>query len=299
MDISVIVCTYNRSDHLQNLLHRFREQIIPDDIKWEVIVVDNNSSDDTSGVVHEFLKRKDFIMCYHRENIQGKSFALNTALNKVSGRIIAFTDDDVLLDRNWLKTVYDTFQKFDCDGLCGRILLEFPQKPPKWLKEELWGFLGYLNYGDKVFQVKNKAIFGGNMVFTKKIIEKIGRFNTGIGRSGSELSGREDTEFARRIIEAGGKVMYQPSALVWHVIDPKKFRKLYFKKLHYYEGMTTVKLSDLVVKRNFAGIPLFILSQLGRSVLKYIKNPTLRMQMNIWWFLGFMKGSMATRQKNE
>lgn len=297
MDISVIVCTYNRSNYLRHLLECFREQTIPSDVKWEVIIVDNNSTDDTSDVVHEYLRLNDFIILYVRENIQGKSFALNTALRYVSGKIIAFTDDDVLLDKNWLKTVYDTFQEFDCDGLCGRILLEFPQKPPKWLKKELWGFLGYLYYGDKVLQIKNEPVFGGNMAFTREIIDKTGGFNTEIGRSGNELSGREDTEFAQRIIETGGKVMYQPSAIVWHIMDKKKFRKSYFKKLHYYEGMTAVKLSDLEVKRNFAGIPLFILSLLGRSFLKYIKNPTLRMQMNIWWFLGFMKRSMSLRQK--
>lgn len=293
MEISVIICTYNRSNHLRNVLRSLSELVVPNNLKWEIIVVDNNSTDDTKDIVKQMANSLNLSIKYLFESRQGKSYALNTGIQKAEGQIIAFTDDDVIVDRKWLKTIYYSFKQHACDGLCGKIYITIPEKTPPWLTKELWGFLGYLDYGDKPFFITNEDIFGGNVVYTRKMIERTGLFNVNLGRTGNKLIGKEDVEYGKKVIEQGGRLLYEPALKVFHKIEPWKFKRSYFLKLHYYEGKVSAKLYDKPVNRTIYGIPLFIFPQFLRSIMRYFRNPALRMQMNIWWFLGFMKESVA------
>lgn len=297
MDISVIICTYNRSYHLKNVLKSLFEQVVPEGLKWEIVVVDNNSTDDTKNTVKQLTDSLNLSIEYLFESREGKSYALNTGIQKAKGQIIAFTDDDVIVDRNWIKTIYHSFKQNGCDGLCGKIYITLPEKKPHWLTKELWGFLGYLDYGDKPFFITNEDIFGGNVAYSRKTIERTGLFNVNLGRTGNKLIGKEDVEYGKRVIEQGRKLLYEPALKVFHKIEPWKFKRGYFLKLHYYEGKLSAKQYDKSINRTIFGIPLFIFPQFLRSIMKYFRNPTLRMQMNIWWFLGFMKGRIIEYKK--
>jgi glycosyltransferase involved in cell wall biosynthesis len=237
------------------------------------------------------VKTSNIPVSYVKEEKQGLSFARNRGIIESRGRYVAFTDNDAIVDHKWVTVLYETFQKYKCDCIGGRIYLKPVKKLPVWLKRELWGFLGFLDYGDKPFYMDKKhPPFGGNMAFSKTIFEKIGYFNPNFGRIGDDAFGGEEYEFFLRLIKIGGKALYQPDAIVHHVIEEYKLRKKYFKLLHYYEGQCRGRFYDGIFKRQISGIPLFIFPQFLRSIMRYLKNPTLRMQMNIWWYLGFMKG---------
>ncbi len=298
MDISVIICTYNRSNHLRNVLRSLSEQVVPNNLEWEIVVVDNNSTDDTIEVVKDFGNDSSLPIKYIKEEKQGLSHARNRGILESKGKYVAFTDDDAITDRNWVTSLYEAFQKYGCDCVGGRIYLRFASEMPRWLKRELWGFFGFLDHGHRAFEVIDEHIFGGNMAFSKEILNKSGFFNPNRGRTATVLIGGEELELLKRVKSAGGKIIYQPAALVYHVIGSEKLKKQYFRKLHYYEGVISGKSFSEPIRRHITGIPLFIFSQFIRSVMNYFRNPALRMQMNIWWFLGFMRGRMAQFRKS-
>ena len=301
MDLSVIICTYNRSQSLSNTLNSFQSQDLPKNIQWEIIVVDNNSTDDTKKVTEEFIFCSNLIVKYVKEENQGHSYARNRGIKEASGEFVCFTDDDVLVDKSWLNELLKTFNEVPAECVGGKILPQWPDRKPRWLKKELFGFLALLDYGNEliVFREFTKPVllFGANMAFKKSIFDRIGFFDTNLGRKGTIVFGGDDIDIQRRIINEGGKIIYQPKAAIKHVISSERLKKNYFRRLHYFEGVTNGRLYDNAIGRHFCGIPFFIFFQFIRSIFRYLKNPTLRMQMNIWWFLGFMKGRVFEYKK--
>lgn len=299
MDFSVIICTYNRSNHLKNILHCLTEQIVSEKLLWEIVIVDNNSKDDTCEVVKDIQKSTSIPIRYVQEERQGLSHARNRGILESYGKYVAFTDDDAIADRGWVAVLYETFENYKCDGVGGRIYLK-PEKPlPKWLKKELWGFLGFLDYGDSSFYLDSEHLpFGGNMAFSRDVFGRIGHFNPNFGRIGNVPYGSEEDELFLRFFESGAKAVYQPHAVVYHAIGSEKLRKGYFRKLHFLAGNTKGRFSGDTIGRNIFGIPHFIIPQFIRSIFKYFNNPTLRSQMNIWWYIGFMRGSISRHKEN-
>lgn len=290
MDFSIIICTYNRSKSLSTALNSLNSLNLPDNFQWEVIVVDNNSIDNTKEVVNEFIENSKLNLRYVKETQQGLSHARNKGIKESKGKYIAFTDDDAIVDSQWIARLHETFQAYGCDCVGGRIYIKPEKELPCWLKKELWGFLGFLDYGDKLLKIKDEKIFGGNMVFSKEILSKVGYFNTELGRTPSALTGGEEAELIQKIKNLGGTILYQPSAIVHHIIGHEKINKQYFRKLHYYSGITSGRFFDKTIKYHINGVPLFVFLHFFKSFIKYIKVPSVRLQMNIWWHLGFMKG---------
>jgi glycosyltransferase involved in cell wall biosynthesis len=268
-------------------------------ISWEIVVVDNNSKDDTFEVVKSFSTSSSIPVRYVKEERQGLSHARNRGIKESYGKYVAFTDDDALADRRWVMALYESFQTYRCDGVGGKILLKPVRQLPKWLKRELWGFLGFLDYGDKPFNLDRDHLpFGGNMAFSRELFGKIGYFNPNFGRIGNIPYGSEEDELFLRFFESGANAVYQPRAVVQHVIGTEKLRKSYFRKLHFLAGTTKGRFSTEKIGRNILGIPLFTFPQLLRSIIKYFYRPILRTQMNVWWYIGFMRGSITRYKEN-
>jgi glycosyltransferase involved in cell wall biosynthesis len=271
---------------------------VSEKLLWEIVVVDNNSKDDTFEVVKSFSNSSSIPARYIKEESQGLSHARNRGIMESGGKYVAFTDDDAIADRGWVVALYETFQTCRCDSVGGRIYLKSVRQLPKWLKSELWGFLGFLDYGDKPFYLDSDHLpFGGNMAFAREVFGRIGYFNPNFGRIGNVPYGSEEDDLFLRFFESGAKAVYQPRAVVQHVIGPEKLRKGYFRKLHFLAGTMKGRFSNDKIGRNIFGIPLFIFPQLLRSIVKYFHDPTLRAQMNVWWYIGFMRGSVSRHKE--
>ena len=292
MELSVIICTYNRSRHLRNALDSLAEQAMPGGLAWEIIVVDNNSTDDTQQVAESFADRSTVPVRYIRETNQGLSHARNRGIAEARGRNLAFIDDDALVESGWAAAICGAFTSYNCDCVGGRIYLKPVKDMPSWLSKDLWGFLACLDYGDEPFRVADHYIYGTNMAFTRDILDQVGCFNPDLGRTGYLPIGGEETDLVDRIKAAGGIVYYEPAAVVQHVTEEYKLEKSYFLSLHYYEGLHKGKTYNGETRRQLFGIPLFIFRQFLRSVMRYLGEPIVRKQMNVWWYLGFMKGRM-------
>ena len=131
--LSVIICTYNRANSLADTLLCLTKQSY-DIANWELIVVDNNSSDNTKEIIYEY-HRKLPNLTYKFEPQQGLSFARNLGINSAKGAIIAFTDDDVLPENDWLTQIQNNMEKYNCDACGGYIAPKWESQPPAWLTE--------------------------------------------------------------------------------------------------------------------------------------------------------------------
>ena len=136
MKISVILCTYNRCHSLATALQSVANSQVPDSVTWEVLVVDNNSKDKTRETAEEFGRRYPGRFRYFFEPQQGKSYALNSGIREARGDVLAFMDDDVMVDVKWLQSLTSIFQRPDWAGAGGRILPERSFTPPAWLSVE-------------------------------------------------------------------------------------------------------------------------------------------------------------------
>jgi glycosyltransferase involved in cell wall biosynthesis len=236
--LSVILCTYNRCQSLRKALDSLAISSIPDAVGWEVIVVDNNSSDCTREVIHDFCRQSPGRIHYLFEPQQGKSFALNRGISEARGEILAFMDDDVTVEPTWLNNLTDALRNDKWAGVGGRIVLEWPEPVPEWFATEgpfvRHAFPGF-DQGQDTKDLVGPPL-GTNMAFRKEVFKKHGGFRTDLGPNpGNEIRG-EDTEFGRRVIAAGERLGYEPSAVVHHPVPGDRIDKHFLLKWRYDYG---------------------------------------------------------------
>ncbi len=211
MRISVIIATYNRSYNLRQALQSLEEMIVPEDLLWELIIIDNNSSDNTKEVFNEFCQRNKLPLKYIFEGCQGKSFALNTGITKAEGDILAITDDDCIVDRNWLISMLKEFNSDpDLSGLGGRAELYNKEDKPVSIRtsKERKMFSSH----DQLFSL----IPGCNMAFTRKVFNVVKGFDPSLGPGTRIGAIADDPDFIYRVYKKGFKILYSPDVLVYH-----------------------------------------------------------------------------------
>jgi glycosyltransferase involved in cell wall biosynthesis len=272
MKISVVVCTYNRCESLKRTLKSLKEMSAPEGCSWELILVDNNSKDNIKAVIEEFEKDCKLNVKYIFEGKQGLSHARNRGINHSKGEIIAFTDDDVLVDRYWLSNIERAFEEHDVSCVGGKILPVWEIPKPKWLKHDFHYMLALLDYGDKPFYLKSPIIWGANFSVKADIFGKYGGFDTNLGRIPGRLFAGEETEFARRILNKGEKILYDPNAVVHHYIPSDKISKRYFRKWKYDQGILRASLWGNSKYKRYLGIPYNPVTYLVKNALLFFKD---------------------------
>lgn len=240
VDISTIICSYNRCESLKKTLASLMNQEIPEDLSYEVLIVDNNSSDRTKEAVEKFKAKYPGVFRYIFEKNQGVSFARNAGIKEAKGEIIAFIDDDVLVDTHWLANIVRAFKKYNVVCIGGKAKLTINEHLPKWLHDKLKGPFGKFDKGDEIIITgKHYNVMcgiGANMSFRKSVFDKYGLFRTDLGRIGNKLLMGEETELVNRIKEGGDTCMYYPSAIVNHRVDKNKLNKNYLRRWYFRIG---------------------------------------------------------------
>ncbi len=235
-DISVIICTFNRSESLRRTLESIRGLKVPEGLAWELIVVDNNSPDNTKAVVAEFAAGSGLPVIYAFEDKKGLSHARNCGITVAKGGIIAFTDDDVVVDAHWLGNIHAAFRDPAAACVGGKILPLWEKTPPGWLTSDLYNYLALLDLGNEPLQMSTPNLWGANFAVRAGMFEKYGNFNTGIGRTRTKLYAGEETELIRSLIENREGVFYYPGMMVHHCIAGNRMNKAYFRKWEYDQG---------------------------------------------------------------
>lgn len=295
MKISVIVCTHNRCQSLAKALNSLAALTLPEPVEWEVLVVDNNSNDNTREVVQrDFCSLYPVRFRYLFEPKQGKSHALNSGIREARGDILAFLDDDVRVEPTWLQNLTTALRNGEWAGAGGRIIPEWSRSAPRWLSPQAWyasGPLVQFDLGDEAGELSEPP-FGTNMAFRKEMFEKYGGFLVELGpRPGSEIR-NEDTEFGARLLAGGERLRYEPSAIVYHPVQENRIDKEYFLAWWFHKGAANARQFGIRpgTKYYLAGIPLYLYRNLLVWTLRWVIafNPSRRFssKLKVWMKVG-------------
>jgi glucosyl-dolichyl phosphate glucuronosyltransferase len=276
MMTTVILCTHNRCESLRKALASVACIELSELVDWEVLVVDNNSNDQTCEVVDEFCQRYGGHFRYLFELRQGKSHALNLGIREARGDVVAFIDDDVTVEPTWLQNLTASLRGGHWAGAGGRILPQSPFVPPDWIPLTHRYALAPLAIFDPELKAGPlaEAPFGTNMAFQRTVFEKHGGFRTdlGPGVGGGHPQKSEDSEFGHRLLAAGERLRYEPSAVVYHAISPNRLHKRYFLNWWFDKGRADIRAfrNPADTTWSLAGIPLYTLLRLTVWTLAWI-----------------------------
>jgi glycosyltransferase involved in cell wall biosynthesis len=241
--ISVIVCSYNRCRSLAKALESIAAQELPPGVEWEVVVVDNNSKDATRQVVEEFCARFPNRFRYIFELQQGQSYARNTGIREARGEILVFTDDDLTMEPDWVRKLTANLRSGEWAGAGGRIVPANAFTRPHWLSLEgrynMGGVLALFDLGGEARQLDRPPV-GASMAFRTEVFQKYGVFRTDLGRKPGSLLCGEDTELGQRLMSAGERLRYEPSAVVYHDVPEERLQKKYFLQFWFDHGRTPI-----------------------------------------------------------
>jgi len=297
MDITVVLCTYNRCDSLAAALGSVAVSRLPHSVSWEVLVVDNNSTDQTSEVIEGFASQYPGRFRYAFEPHPGKSHALNSAIRDNNARILAFMDDDVLVEPDWLHMLTRIFDNPEYAGAGGRILPESEFTPPTWLETSARYSLAPLamfDLGPAAGRLREPP-FGTNMAFRREVFARYGDFRPDLGpQPGSEIRS-EDTEFGMRLLQRGEHLWYEPAAVVHHKIARSRVTQHYFLRWWFDKARGDIREHGIPpgTRWYIAGIPLYLMRRLITSTLRWLitvrSGPRFSAKLNLWVVAGAMK----------
>jgi len=260
---------------LATALESVASSAVPSSIQWDVLVVDNNSKDQTRGVVEGFRRRFPGRFSYVFEPKQGKSYALNTGIRQATGDVIAFIDDDVEANPHWLYNLTAPLSCGEWAGAGGRILPEAGFVPQRWMDGRSRNGLAPLaifDLGIEAGELK-EAPFGTSMAFRKEIFVKYGDFRTDLGpQPGTGIRNNEDSEFGSRLLAAGEHLWYEPSAVVYHAIPLKRTNRKYFQTWWFNKGRADVRESGIPKDARWfiVGVPLYLLRRFVMWTLRWM-----------------------------
>lgn len=231
--ISLVICTYNRDKYIYQTLKKISANKFPTD-KYEIILVDNNSTDDTSNLCKQFeTENPNINYKYFLELNQGLSYARNRGIKESSGSLIVFLDDDSFVDNDYLQNLSSYIESYsDMAAFGGRISPLYESgSEPFWMNPWLYSLVSAIDKGSEVLEFNGKSYpIGANMGFTRECIEKCGDFNVKLGRSGKNFIGGEEKDIFERIKSQGFKIYYFPKTHVHHVIPESRTTLEYIRK---------------------------------------------------------------------
>ena len=298
-EISVVIGTYNRC----RMLPRALESVLAQDaggVGFEVIVVDNNSTDDTRGAVESFISRGHSNLRYIFEGRQGVSYARNTGIAHARAPVIAFTDDDVRVAPDWVANIKRAFEEHpEVDYVGGRVLPLWEGEPPAWLTPRHWSPLALADYGDEpVYSDGGNPIclVAANLAFRRGAFERFGLFSPDLQRV-------QDHELLTKVWRGGGRGLYLPKIVVSAEVQPERTTKDYHRRWHtghgyYYAVMRESGFEQSSVR--LFDVPGHLLRRAGGDALGWLicrlrgdSDEAFAHEVGLRFFVGFYRRRRA------
>lgn len=285
--VSVVLSTYNRAAMLPAALDALLAQ--RGDVRYEVIVVDNNSTDGTAELARRYAAARPDRIRYVFESEQGLSYGRNAGIRSARADVIAFTDDDVEVTPDWIAQVARAFQDYpDAAYVSGRILPRWTQPPPRWLTDAHWSPLALQDCGNA--PVRSGAAFpmclvGANLAFRRSVFDRVGLFTPRFGRIKDGIGSTEDHEMQLRIWQAGLEGVYVPTIVAHAEVTADRMQKRYHRRWHRGHGRhcARMRLREIVPK-DFApmgrpdnlvllfGAPAFVYREVLVTLRRWIES---------------------------
>jgi glycosyltransferase involved in cell wall biosynthesis len=301
--ISVLIATRNRAPLLAATLDALAAQQWPG-CPYEVLVVDNGSTDATGTVVEAAAAGSAAPVLYRQEPRPGKSHALNTAVLHARGDLLVLTDDDVLPGPGWLAAYARAFENPALDFAAGRILPLWEAPPPHWMSPALYGVLA-ISDGGTVRLPLGKRLndhimpIGANMAIRRQVIDRVGGWNPSLGKLLNTLRTGEDHEFSLKMAEAGLRGTYEPDAWVRHRVPADRLTRAYFRRWFFDNGTIVAGFEPRfpTTTHYVVGVPRYLWRQALASCASVIKGVANRDpkriaagEMRVLWFAGYVWG---------
>jgi len=299
-EISAVISTYNRSEQLGAALDGVLQQTNPQ-VCYEVIVVDNNSTDHTRDVVEAYLARGHANLRYILEPRQGVSYARNTGIANARAPIVAFVDDDVRVTSDWIATIkraFDANPAIDCIG--GKVLPHWTTAPPQWLTRDHWMPLGLQDYGDSpllIGAVNPLCLVSANLACRRSIFEEIGAFDLQLQRIKDGVGSIEDAELLERCWRAGRLCLYVPDLVVTTEVPAERLTRKYHRRWHTGHGHFLAISRSEEMERSSArlfDVPAHLYKQAFDDLIGWLKcsltmrpEPAFAHESRIRFFWGF------------
>ena len=236
--ISAIICTHNREQYLGAAIDSLLQQTL---VHYEVIVVDNASTDDTAAVVKARLHHPNVQYIYEPE--LGLSVARNTGARAAKADIIAYLDDDAEASEQWLASLLDIFKSNPKVAIAGgKVTLIWPPgaRAPNWLSNDLSSGLGLYDLGNQITYIEHPSLTprGLNYALRKTFLQEVGGFDPNLGRVGTNLLSNEEQQMTRFALDRGWQVAYVPEALAAHNVAPARMKPGWFLSRSWWQGIS-------------------------------------------------------------
>ena len=322
MKYSVVIATYNRASDLRETLASLAG--LRPDGDWEVIVVDNNSTDATRDVVESAAPSFPAPLRYVFEREQGRSPALNAGIRLAAGEVVATTDDDVRVEPDWLNRAAEGLARLRCDYVGGRVLPIWGASPPAWLPNrggKHWAVIALLDYGAQPIEFGARVPLGVNMAFRREAFARAGLFDPGTGRKAGTLLGQEVREWCIRARAAGLRGCYVPELAVRHIIPAARLNKRYFRRWFYWRGISRAMLYekagldmeapeqttlDFRTVPHVLGVPRYLyrkaLASIGaclRATARRDAVTAFEHELWVWFFAGIFRQRLTDGRRGE
>jgi glycosyltransferase involved in cell wall biosynthesis len=292
-DVSVVISTRNRCDLLRRALIRLLDQDCPAGLTYEIIVVDNNSSDGTADLVTRLVADSSGRVRYLHEPNEGVSHGRNAGIRASLAPVVAFTDDDNVVDRRWVATVKKLMDRYpDASAVGGKVLPEWSTAVPAWLNRQHWSPLAALDYGTEPFYTSARdprCLLTANLAFRRTVFESIGGFSPRLRRC-------QDHELLIRLWRAGRTALYSPDLIVYAPVAPERLTRRYHRAWHSRHGRYAalmrgeelchvtgqLRATDFDGAR-LLGVPRHVYAELCRALFRLIvatfrREPSLRLR---------------------
>lgn len=297
IDVTVVVCTYNRADMLRAAIESLLALRTDGRFHYEIVVVDNGSADHTPSVLDDFTRRSAVPLRAVREPRAGVACARNAGIRAARGEWIAFFDDDQVADPDWLYELFDIADRKKTRHVGGAVLLLLTDAELRGLPLLCRRLLGESTVIGEPRKLDRKLFAGtGNVLLHRTVFDDVGLFDESLHTAG------EDTDLNRRIRAAGIEGWFVPSAVVRHVVPPYRLREEYFRWTSLRNGMHVANRDRQQWGR--VAFAMIVMARLGQAVLCYVppwlwgcvfRSPQTRLhgRCQLWRAEGYLRLALS------
>jgi len=306
--VSVVIATRNRAQLLGRTIAAIQRQRWPVD-RMEVVLVDNGSTDDTPETIAEAQRIEPKIpLRFIYLARPGKSRAVNAGLAVVRGQVIALTDDDAQPEPAWIERLVGAMRESGVDFVGGRMRPIWEVPPPRWMSPALYGALAVPDNGPhrELFTRTGHVMpIGANMALSRRAFEHVGGLCESLGKLDGTLQTGEDHEFFLRLLAAGFRGVYEPTAVVYHLVTANRLTPSYFRAWLYQNGRDTAWLQQSYPQggRTLGGIPRYLWREAAGDAWTIVRAAVARdhaqrfaSSVRLAWFGGFLRETVRSRR---